>query len=274
MQLFPSWEAMPSLEHRLVDIILFLTKVSTPLFVWVFGMTMAYVYFDQLEDSSRFQQLKKRVWKRALYVFLAHQLLVVVIDTHERPSFDQIVSHLLYQRLGNWIEVLNFYLVILLITPWVLRWWKKARLLTRCVVIPGLYLIGFILSNSEVPQFVVVPKDIITGQPGSDTFPVLQFSSFYLVGLSIGEFLFGKVRDRKMRSLFWRTGAIAVACAVASFIWSGLNPLECIKAMVDDRYKFPAQPPRPFLTKALYVAIFFQPYDEGVRPDTFFCLYY
>ncbi|MBM2841519.1 MAG: hypothetical protein HW412_2047 [Bacteroidetes bacterium] len=234
---------MSSIEHRLVDVILFLTKVSTPLFVWVFGMTMAYVYYDQLEDAKRFQRLKHRVWKRALYVFLAHQFLVVVIDTYERPSFDFIISHLFYQRLGNWIEVLNFYLVILFVTPWVLQWWRKTELWARCIIIPGLYAVGFFLADIEVPQILFVLKDIVTGHRGSDTFPVLQFSPFYLVGLSFGEFLFERVRDKQMRSLFWRTGLIAVVCAAGSFIWSGLDPIEYIKAMVDDLYKFPAQPP-------------------------------
>ncbi|MEK9137912.1 MAG: heparan-alpha-glucosaminide N-acetyltransferase domain-containing protein, partial [Bacteroidota bacterium] len=199
MQLFPSWEAMSSLEHRLVDSILFLTKVSTPLFVWVFGMTMAYVYFDQLENADRFQRLKWRVWRRALYVFVVHQFLVIVIDTYERAPIEQIISRLLYQRLGYWIEVLNFYLVILLITPWVLRWWRRAPLWLRFVIVPALYSLGFILSNVHVHQTIFVWKDVITGHPGSDTFPVLQFSSFYLVGLSFGEFLFEKVRDREMR---------------------------------------------------------------------------
>jgi uncharacterized membrane protein len=246
LQLLPTWE-LSQVEYRAVNGFLFLTKVATPLFVWVFGMTMAYVYFDQLDQPAKFAQLKRRLWKRALLVFLSHQILVIVIETSNHSPFNQIIGRLLYVRLGFWIEVLNFYFVILLISPWLLRWWRNTPPLVRACVIPMPYLLGYLLAPTPVSPALAVIKDTITGSPGSDTFPVLQFSAFYLVGLTFGEFLFEKLPSRNYATVFRTSALIALECALVSFLWSGLSLKEYLKAIAADTYKFPVAPPYIFL---------------------------
>jgi hypothetical protein len=260
LQLLPKWELSQG-EYHVVDGLLFLTKVATPLFVWVFGMTMAYVYFDQLEHPGKFAQLKRRLWKRALLVLLSHQILVIVIETSNHAAFNDILGRLLYVRLGFWIEVLNFYFVMLLISPWLLRWWRNIPPLVRACVIPAPYMLGYLLAPTPVTPVLAVIKDTITGSPGSDTFPVLQFSAFYLVGLTFGEFLFEKLPGGNYTTIFKTGTLMALECAVVSFLWSGLSFRDYLKAISEDTFKFPVAPPYIFLGFA------------GILIVTMFCLW-
>lgn len=248
MQLLPG-NVQPG-DWTRISAILLLTKAATPLFVFVFGMTMAFVYYDKilLPDGSVF--LRRHMWRRALLAFLSFEFLVIVVETASQTPAPSIVKRLLYLRPGNWAEVLNFYVVVLLIGPWVVRWWRRTPLWWRCLVVPLLYLIGAFLAQVPVPSELFVLKNIITSYPLSsrseavlDTFPVLQLSCFFLIGLSLGQYLFEQEKVDDLRRAFALLGLFVLVGGLSSFFLSGDSTRDFLRDMALDRYRFPPQIP-------------------------------
>jgi hypothetical protein len=247
LQLLPLRE-LPAFEWQVINTLLLFTKAATPLFVWVFGMTMTYVYYDHLNDRSSFRRLTRRVWKRALLVLVSFEFLVVVVETSRGSSADSIIRRMLFLQYGHWVEVLTFYIVVLMVTPWVLKWWKKSSTLVRVISLPLLYSVGWWLSGITVADSLFVVKNIFAGYPSSiaedippDTFPVLQLSAFYLIGLTVGEALF--TTPAKPRVLWNRLSFGGVLCLAVSFMTSGDSLREYVRHLAKDAYRFPPQIP-------------------------------
>jgi uncharacterized membrane protein len=233
-----------------INIILLFTKAATPLFVFVFGMTMAFVYVDHILVPEGFGAVKRRLHRRALFAFLSFEFLVIVVESAGRTSAGAIVERMIYLRPGNWAEVLNFYIVVLLAGPWVLRWWKRTSNVIRVLIILGLYAAGTIIAAIPVPQYLFELKNIITGYPAStvspvplDTFPVLQLSSFFLVGLSLGEYLHERWEMGKPGEGLWIAGSAVPVGLVLSYLTTGDSLREYAGKMALDHYRFPPQVP-------------------------------
>lgn len=247
LQLFPGGEHHD--DWLLVSAILLLTKAATPLFVFVFGMTMVLVHYNRVLTPDGFGEVKQRMWRRALYAFLSFEFLVIVVETAEKSPLDAIVGRMLYVRPGNWIEVLNFYTVVLLIGPWVLRWWRRATIGIRVLVIPLLYVLGALLAEVQVPSYLFELKNIIAGYSHMNTrvmmdaFPVLQLSSFFLVGVSLGEYLFQERHTNQLRRVFRLLGLFIAAGLLTSFVLSGDTLREYLRNIAVDRYRFPPRIP-------------------------------
>lgn len=246
LELFPG--KVEGSDWTRINAFLLVTKAATPLFVFVFGMTMAFVYFDRILTREGVAVVKRRMWRRALFAFLSFEFLVLVIESAGKTPPIVIVERMLYLRPGNWAEVLNFYIVVLLIGPWLLQWWKGAPKVTRAVIVPGLYLVGTILARIPVPSYLFVLKNIIAGYAPSnasgtplDTFPVLQLSSFYLVGLSLGNYLHRQQQMKQRGRLFWLAGMSVVFGLLLSYVTSGDPVHEYLRNMALDRYRFPPQ---------------------------------
>jgi Acyltransferase family len=246
LELFPG--NLDGNEWQLISVMLLFTKAATPLFVFVFGMTMAFVYYDQLLTGEGFVHLKKRMRRRAVLAFLSFELIVIVVETANRTSVADTVRRMVYLRPGNWAEVLNFYFVILLVGPWLIRWWRSASPWLRTLTIPALYVLGMLLGQIQVPENLFVIKNIIAGYPHSeirtaplDTFPVLQLSSFYLVGLSLGEFLFKELKVNQWRRPFTILGPIIPVGFFASYLISADSIRDYLRKMALDQYRFPPE---------------------------------
>lgn len=242
-----------------MSMILLFTKAATPLFVLVFGMTMAFVHYNRVLTPGGFGIVKRRMWRRALLAFLSFEFLVIVVESVDQKSLSAVVDRMLYLSPGNWIEVLNFYIVVLLAGPWLLRWWRKATLGVRLAMLPLLFGLGDVLSHVPVPSYLFVLKNILTGYPPTntqvslDSFPVLQLSSFFLVGLSLGENLFQQQKANQWKTIFVFMGLLILAGFLLSYVVSGDTIRIYLKNMAHDRYRFP--PKIPYVLFALSMAL-------------------
>lgn len=247
MELFPG--NVQQDDWLYISGILLLTKAATPLFVFVFGMTMAFVYYPRMLTQEGFTSVKRRLWRRALLVFLSFEFLVVVVEMASKVSLPLIIERMLYVRPGNWIEVLNFYIVVLLIGPWLLRWWRGTPISLRLLTMPALYGLGALISHIHVPSYLFVLKNIVAGyefpgsQPPLDAFPLLQLSSFFLVGLSSGEYLFAENRTIQCWRVGWFTGLFILVGILASYLISGDGMQAYLRNIALDRYRFPPRIP-------------------------------
>ena len=229
--------------------ILLFTKAATPLFVLVFGMTMAFVHYNRVFTPEGFAVVKRRMWRRALLAFLSFEFLVIVVESADNAPVSAIVERMLYLRPGNWIEVLNFYIVVLLLGPWLLRWWRKASMGVRIVIPPLLFGLGALLALVPVPPYLFVLKNTVTAYPPSnadiplDSFPLLQLSSFFLVGLSLGEYLFQQQQSTQWKRVFLVIGVFILAGLLTSYIVSGDTMQAYLRNIARDRYRFPPRIP-------------------------------
>lgn len=260
LELFPG--NMDAGDWTRINAILLLTKVATPLFVFVFGMTMTFVYYNQMLTPEGFAKIKRRMWRRALFAFLSFEFLVIVIETADKAPLTSIWERMMYLRPGNWAEVLNFYIVVLLIGPWLVRWWRGASKVIRILAVPVLYIAGTLFARLPVPSYLFVLKNIIAGYPPSgspgiplDTFPVLQLSSFYLVGLSLGEYLHGRQHVNQWNQVFRFAGLSVAAGLLLSYIASGDPLLAYMKNIALDHYRFPPRTPYVLFGLASVLAV-------------------
>lgn len=233
-----------------INLVLLLTKAATPLFVFVFGMTMAFVYVDHILSPDGFAIVKRRMWRRALFAFLSFEFLVLVVETAGKAPASAIFERMIYLRPGNWAEVLNFYIIVLLVGPWVLRWWIGASNIIRVLIIPALYFAGTIVARVPVPSYLFELKNIVAGYPASgvsgtvlDTFPVLQLSSFFLVGLSLGLYFHGRQETREPGKGLRLVGLSVVLALLLSYVTAGDSIRDYTRNMALDHYRFPPQVP-------------------------------
>jgi uncharacterized membrane protein len=254
--------ASPARDYAVLSVIFFLTKVTAPLFIWMFGMTMAYVYRDQLADPAKFERLKHRLLVRAGWVFLSREFLVLVVDLDEGRSAYFILKRLLFLQTGDWIEVLNFYTILLLLGPWVLRAWRRAPLLARLGAMAVMYGLGWALSHVPVPEFAVGIKNILVGYPVGaivgeppDTFPLFQLSVFFFAGLLAGEYLVAVMRVRAFTRLLAGGLALALLAFGMSLLMAGTSISHYVTAIAYDRYKYPPNLAYIFYGLALTLAV-------------------
>lgn len=254
--------SQPRWVYEALSCLLLFTKCATPLFIWIFGMTMAYVYFERIGDAGQAAKLRVRLWKRAGWVFLSREFLVLIVDLGEGRPTDDIIRQLLYVQTGAWVEVLNYYLILLLLGPWLLRAWRSAPNWLRMGALVALYGAGQALARIEVPAGWMALKNILVGYAAGafgneqmDTFPVFQLSSFYLGGLLWGEHLIKVMRARSW-PLFLRVGAGTAAVSFAlSFAWAGLSPDHYVTAIAYDQFKYPPTLPYVFYGVAGAMAV-------------------
>lgn len=254
--------AAPARDYAVLSAIFFLTKVTAPLFIWMFGMTMAYVYWDQLADPAKFERLKHHLLVRAGWVFLSREFLVLVVDLDEGRSARFILERLLFFQTGDWIEVLNFYTILLLVAPWLLCAWRRASLFARVGAMVVMYGLGWALSHVPVPDFAVGIKNILVGYPigavvgePPDTFPLFQLSVFFFAGLLAGEHLVAAMRVRAFTRLLTGGLALALLAFGLSLLLAGTSITRYVTAIAYDRYKYPPNLAYIFYGLALTLAV-------------------
>jgi hypothetical protein len=253
---------LPGNGWVIISSVLLVTKAATPLFVFVFGMTMACVYLPRVGAGGNFPGVRKRMWRRALLVFLSFELIVILVGWGNGSSPEYLLRRLTFREPGNWAEVLNFYCVLLLAGPWLLKGWRTLGRTSRLLLFPLLYAAGAALSAVSVPPSLFVLKNIIAGFPVQtwkgtppDSFPVLQLSVFVLAGLWLGELLYGSPDTAKFRRTLFVIPVIALVSFIASTLVSGESLYQFLRGTATDKFRFPPQLPYVLFGMAAVLAI-------------------
>lgn len=113
-------EARGLLPPSLVEVIKSLFRVATPLFITVFGFTVAYVFFGKINSIKSFKGLIIWSLKRLPKVLLAREVIVIIYSIAHPEQLDTIIDTLLYSRFSVAGEILTFYFLAILVTPYVL----------------------------------------------------------------------------------------------------------------------------------------------------------
>jgi hypothetical protein len=110
----PTWGMVP---------VHLITKISSSLFILVFGISLAVVYVPHV-GTERWPEKRKRLLIRALKVFFWYKILTIAEMT-PLYSREDIIKTLLYQAFPVYVEILGFYAIALAWVAFFLPVWQK-----------------------------------------------------------------------------------------------------------------------------------------------------
>lgn len=116
----PAWGLVP---------IHLITKISAPLFILVFGISLSVIYLPHA-GTPEWPVRRRKLWTRALLVFFWYKVLTIAELIHLH-SPKEIVDVLLYRDFPVYVEILGFYAIALLWIPLLLPLWKRTPVLLR-----------------------------------------------------------------------------------------------------------------------------------------------
>ena len=205
----PDWGQVP--VHAL-------TKLSSSLFVIVFGVALAVAFVPKV-DNGDWPRRRNKLLRRGLVVFVWYKLLTVV-EMYELSEREAIVDTLLYRDFPSFVEILGFYAIALLWVPFVLPLWARAPALLRWAspVLMGLAC-WWLLENFDfwgVPQL----QALIVEHPDYYTWGQLARGPLVLLGLLIGGLLLRAHDDPRWRTLL--AGGLVAAGVLALAVFAML----------------------------------------------------
>ncbi len=190
------------------QMLLLVTRVASPAFVWISGMMLGILYHRNRDD---FSVVRDRLIDRALFfLIVGHPLLMIsflfrspgwalprVVFITDTVAVCLIVGSTLVTRLDPWRRALLG--ALLLITSWIL----------------------IVTWLPPIPSTAWWLKNIVTGDLRDDdvsyTFPLLPWLGFYLVSSALGGGVARLYQERRRRSLR-NAAALIAAGAMGSAI--------------------------------------------------------
>lgn len=227
----PDWGIVPM--HTL-------TKLSSSLFVLVFGVTLGLIFAPRTENDN-WSVTRNHLWWKALVVILWYKVLTVVQTAQTRPP-KVIVDMLLYKKFPDFVEILDFYGWMLLLIPLLLPLWRRLPFWVGPIFALSLAVLGQLLAAYwdffSVDQF----KAILVEDDKNFCFGLLTRGPLALFGLFIGDFL------SRAQDFHLRRKQIAVAAIVLGVLLLVLfvalyhdNPYQVLYRIARNKGKHPPQ---------------------------------
>lgn len=194
-----------------------LTKLSSSLFILVFGFAVAVVFLPKA-GTKRWPAARWGLFKRALVVMFWYKVLIVV-QMFERAKPERIIETLTWQRFPDFVEILHFYGWFVLLLVVLLPIWRASPLVVR-VLFPVVFgVAGWWLHVSFDFWGIWQLKAVIVEHPKTFCFGILTRGSMALAGLLAGDLLLANRDHRVFRHL---TAAICIILGclfVITFFW-------------------------------------------------------
>ncbi|OFZ00951.1 MAG: hypothetical protein A2070_13590 [Bdellovibrionales bacterium GWC1_52_8] len=119
----PSWGLVP---------IHLVTKFSSSLFIIVFGMALAAAYLPSI-GTPAWTKKRNKLLLRGVVVFFWYKVLTIV-EMFWLYTPQEILQTIRYQAFPVYVEILDFYAIMLLWIPFVLPLWKRLPLALQITV--------------------------------------------------------------------------------------------------------------------------------------------
>ncbi len=217
-----------------------ITKWSSPLFIFIFGLTMGVTMLPKCADD-RFPALRNHLWFRAFLVLFWYKVLTVVQYFQTKPKED-IIDMLLFKKFPDFAEVLDFYWWMLLMIPfimWVIRRWPVWVTPLAAGVI---YALGIYLRENCDFFGIVQLKAILVEADGTFVFGLMSRGPYVLMGIFFGELISRSPevpeRRQQVAVLLISLGVMFLGLFLVNY-WSVLDPV--MTAMAKNAGKHPPQ---------------------------------
>lgn len=188
-----------------------IAKAAPSLFFLCFGFMLGVLYINP-ERTFNFERVARRLWWRCLLVFLSYKLLVVLELAALGKNAMAMKMALQYRWLGQWVEILNFYAIVLLLSPPGLWLWRRLPWWSKVLVVLGVAWLT--ASWQGTPWSNSILQAILVGRQGYYVFPVLPWLLPVLLGTLLGEHYPRLARGGRLR--------VMLVCVVASGILFGI----------------------------------------------------
>lgn len=203
-----------SLSYRVADdatwqAALLLAQSAQALFFLCFGCMLGVIYTRPTRPFELRREGRK-LWSRGLMVFLSYKLLVILELTARGGGAQRVLLVLEYRALAAWVEVLDFYSIVLLLAPLLLWSWRRAPRALKWLSVPALAAAFIPLQATPWHGWYRVAQSLLVGQLPFNTFPVLPYLAVVLMGLLLGDNL-----HRLAARGRW---AVAGACLAGSLV--------------------------------------------------------
>lgn len=210
-----SFEMMPSFGIVPVH---FLTKFSSSLFFLTFGAAVAVVYFPKVDDE-RWPVARWKLVRRALLIMVSYKALAVV-QMYERNDWAAIADVLVWKQFPDFVEVLQFYSLFMLVLPFILR------PVSRLSVVGLIFLAWMLGLGSELVRDVWdfggnwQLQAILVEHRKAFCFGLITRGGFVLAGMAIGQALRRGPEVSSMhadpKARFRQVGGTLIALGVAA----------------------------------------------------------
>ncbi|MFH2093858.1 MAG: acyltransferase family protein [Pseudomonadota bacterium] len=175
---------------------LLFTKGAAPLFIITFGFLIAYIYTHHTRKID-FTGILKKFWFKAGIIFIAYRLCAYF------ESFGRKLSYQFF-AVGDthWIEILMFYVILLIFTPFVILAYKKVYSVLFFLISAGLIFFSLNICQAGYNnQFEFLPKDfnlLFFGLKHHYNFPIFPYIGVYMIGFVMGVlYRFSEEKEKK-----------------------------------------------------------------------------
>lgn len=164
------------------------------LFLLVSGATFYIAYF---KNEERWRKKTKRLKSRilmlagayyALALFVSYDLFVKAQGLDKLATLFDIATLRLLPSYTEFLPPFFIYPLLFLLMPRLLRKVFKNNYSVAFLSV-ALYIIGFIIYQIPVWEFLIPWKALISGSEGFFRFPILQYAPVYLVGVMWGKMM-------------------------------------------------------------------------------------
>lgn len=223
-------------DWGMVPIHLF-TKVSSSLFILVFGIALAVAYLPRVGEAD-WPRRRLRLVLRGLEVLFWYKLLTVV-EMLPLHAPQDILDTLRYQRFPIWVEILGFYAIALLWLPWVLPLWRRLPLWSR-LLLPVMIALAAGWLERHADFWGIEPlKAILVEDADHYTWGQLARLPLVLLGLLIGEALLRGYGTPLRRRLVLAIAGAGGLLLLGFFTLAGAEPYDALMAVAHNEGKHP-----------------------------------
>lgn len=241
-------EARGLLSASLVELIKATFRVATPLFITAFGFTVAYIFYGKINNKKSFTNLVVWSLKRLPKVLLAREVIVIIYSMAHPEYLETIFETLLYSNFAAAGEILTFYFLAILCTPYILAIIYNVS--SKIVIIFSLFIYGitYYIGSSFGPG----NEDMVFRLFFYDVYPFFPFFTCVVTGMLLAKLYINLETNRNRLITFFGVSFSAIALGLMAFNVISENVLLSLSLA---KYKAPPHP--AYLSLYIGISILF-----------------
>ncbi|WP_351011768.1 acyltransferase family protein [Shewanella sp. S1-58-MNA-CIBAN-0166] len=138
-------ESRGLVSPEIVEYIKSIFRVATPLFITVFGFTISYIFYGKVSEPKGLKKLILWSFRRLPKVLLGREVIVLLYSFSHPEQLTSLIDVLLYKQFSQAGEILTFYFLAILLTPYVLYFIFNNRLVVTLPVFSILYISSYLI---------------------------------------------------------------------------------------------------------------------------------
>ncbi len=219
--------------------ILQFTRMATPMFVFMFGFMVEYVYVSRASQLGQ-AQIRRRLWTRSFHCYIAYAITGICAVVGGFKSLGEFFETLVFLENSRFGNILRAYTVMMLVAPLIIRlrisrgdrmlWALLAMTLVGSHLLQGLRVIDFGLLGR--PLNILFGIGTVTGGPS-----VFGSFVFFFAGMIAAAGLRESGRDQGLRRFFGSLGSLALFFAISAPLLISEMPIDAWKAYVYADYR-------------------------------------